>query len=1265
MGSHNVNHGFHGRDAELRWLCEQFDLVSHRGNDGKYPGPRMAMLIAESGLGKSRLVRELYLKLAQDPKWNPAGTAYWPREFGGDERQMRESPDLNCHVPEGPPNFMWLGIRWQPPGQRNADVHSRLTVLNGEIAVHMRLVAKNRSVWHKLLESKKSKLIEMGIEIAAGTGADLLCPFGSAYLKLLSDAGKSLHEHHFGPSDSDGVADDQAKKTADDMLDHMRGLLSGAQAIPTVLFLDDAQFGKDDRHTLEFVGRLWEQAKRGRWPLLVVCAHWEQEWNELTQQLHDRAGWSFAKVAKSERFELKTLGPATTDDLNALLLERFPGLSTGDCQLLLEKAASNFAAMMENMNDLESDPFWFVDRRLDQPLSEDGLNEVRGWSDERHERKQQRFKKLTESRRNILGWSSRLGSRFMASVVAQFAEQVAEGEVLDLQLDANREIAWCVDPGIFLSESGGPFREFRDKVYHEISMKRYDKILRRHHEDRLVAVFHDVLVTTVDAAYESIGAAQQSGEIPAAIDETATVSLMATRELAPALDGDWGNATAEAKTWLRAVCLMVIDAANARQWDRVVYGEQQLCRVELEKVPLDLMSQQVRDRLVLAFAAANALKGEIALRSDAARRSGEAMKSKTSEDDRYRCAKDRADLGLCHFASGDVDEASSWCRSALKICEKYTKEYPIPARWADVAIDCVTTLARCAYLCGNSAEARAWGRSTLSIAGYTSKRDKHDSSSATSMLRIATALGEASWYALASGDHVDAAEYARKADRQLSRLLSDKRAPDLGRLQANLTMRRGMIQLGVAEVPLMYDLATPANKMHLHADMPTRDVSGARDSFERALTIHLRNLENDASAELRFEYRNCLDWNGFAASLAGDPIAAKYYTRAIAESCDLHEQCGNLRSLRTAVESRLAMANYLTTHERYTEAREHLDAAHALASELPENLMNARDFIRKLALMIVECKAMGASQNADESLVALRSGIGEIQAWLGGKINSGATLPGGAFRGLLEAAGVIVARLAATPSPSGSGAEVWQMWKETTEAGRNWLVREHRFPDGFETSERALSETKYNLYCAAVAAEIGDLEYGKELIEDVLFTDMRYRDSMWSGGRGDVEIATLIKVASGVHSTQEHTGRTNDALRVGYLDPDNLTSLVDELSEHVFEEGIGQAPAAEATCLEYAAVLEAVAHRELLSAGVEAPDFESLVRDVSRFGAFPRDKYWGHKMKSALETCRDAYGVLEGAVGDPDNTEAAIFVRGRIDTCNAYLRLLEQHLGNH
>ena len=68
-------------------------------------------VVAESGIGKSRIVQELYIRLTNDPQWDPPEVDYWPEAFGDGGVNLRAVPDMKGHVPKGPPRFAWLGAR--------------------------------------------------------------------------------------------------------------------------------------------------------------------------------------------------------------------------------------------------------------------------------------------------------------------------------------------------------------------------------------------------------------------------------------------------------------------------------------------------------------------------------------------------------------------------------------------------------------------------------------------------------------------------------------------------------------------------------------------------------------------------------------------------------------------------------------------------------------------------------------------------------------------------------------------------------------------------------------------------------------------------------------------------------------------------------------------------------------------------------------------------------------------------------------------------
>ena len=141
--------GFYGRETEIAWLRGMFEQCAARNADGRFTGgPRMAFVIAESGIGKSRLVQELYLQLTSDATWDPPTIDYWPDAFLEVGAQLRTVPDMKGHVPKGPPRFAWLGARWQTTEVRNVqERRSILPSLRSSVMVHAEILKSHGSAW--------------------------------------------------------------------------------------------------------------------------------------------------------------------------------------------------------------------------------------------------------------------------------------------------------------------------------------------------------------------------------------------------------------------------------------------------------------------------------------------------------------------------------------------------------------------------------------------------------------------------------------------------------------------------------------------------------------------------------------------------------------------------------------------------------------------------------------------------------------------------------------------------------------------------------------------------------------------------------------------------------------------------------------------------------------------------------------------------------------------------------------------------------------
>ena len=486
--------GFHGREKELTWLRAQFDAVAARAADGKFVGPRMVFIVAESGIGKSRLVQELYLRLTNDPQWDPPEVNYWPDAFREVGAQLRTVPDMRGHVPAGPPRFAWLGARWQPTDVRNvSERRSVLPEIRSSVTTHAEVLKSHGSAWAEAA----GRVGEVFRDEGVGAAADAI---GIPFFGLLSKVAKSVKDmaadRLAGPKSFDRVEAEEIKSEIDEVLDCMRLLLDGKGAVPTVLWLDDAQW--TDAETLEFVRRLWDQAQRRRWPLLIAVTHWEREWRELAQaRRNGDAGPSLVDFEGQPSVDTLHLANPANDTLRDYLAQRLPGLKPDQQRLLVDKASGNFLTMVENTGELLSEPMWFVGERIDGALTDDAVAYIREFESERRRRVEQRFKALETEVKQMLGWSAEMGSRFLTNTVIEFARARA------VSARPDETLAVCVDPYALVAKPIPEVGEFRDPEYHRVASAYSARFLQRDRPVFLEFIRRQLVVSLEAVAIDS------------------------------------------------------------------------------------------------------------------------------------------------------------------------------------------------------------------------------------------------------------------------------------------------------------------------------------------------------------------------------------------------------------------------------------------------------------------------------------------------------------------------------------------------------------------------------------------------------------------------------------------------------------------------------------------------------------------------------------------------------------------------------------------
>ncbi|MSR75882.1 MAG: ATP-binding protein [Planctomycetes bacterium] len=686
---------FFGREDEIKWLRAQFEACAARDVDGKFVGPRMAFIIAESGLGKTRLVQELYLQLSNDDTWDPPQFNYWPDAFRADGDQMRTVPNMDGHVAKGPPRFAWLGARWTATDVRNPVERERiLPKLKSSIMVHAAILNQYGSIWSDAAARAVHtlKLESLGEVSGEALGRVIALavtevPFAGLIWKLGTVGVKLGMERVRGPKSVEAMEDQEQKTEVEEVIDCMQHLLGGKGALPTVLWLDDAQW--IDELTLEFVDKLWRSATSQKWPLLIVFTHWEQEWNLLahakTTQPKQAPLDSYKDDARIEHLGLKN---ATKDALAQCVTDRLPGLTARQRALMVEKANGNFLTMIENIGELVRTRSHFVEHDVTGPLAPVGERKVNEWEFHREKRVKQRFESLDEPIRHLLGWSSQQGVKFLRDVVSDAAVAISANR------DAAVLIERCVDPYVVLCRPTEHMREFRDKIFHIVASRHFEDYSSQHRavlEATLRRHLTEWVNNSFDAEGDEIWPNEETGIAPpersaTALEDEERRDLlgMALRELPIPSEPNWE--LPEHVAAVRAVYLLVITDWREILWDQVRACCRRFDNIDWSTVPQSVISISNRDWLSDQAATAGAFDTCESLRRDGlriARALAQELNTPQSRRDVSWSLNKVADI---EEERGDLDSALAKYEESLGIRRALVQELNTPEIRRDVIV---------------------------------------------------------------------------------------------------------------------------------------------------------------------------------------------------------------------------------------------------------------------------------------------------------------------------------------------------------------------------------------------------------------------------------------------------------------------------------------------------------------------------------------------------------------------------------------------------
>ena len=656
---------FFGRENELATLRQLWDQATTKDANG---GPRMAIILAETGYGKTRLIQALYQQLTNDPLWDPAEVNYWPDAFQEVSNQLRVNPDMAKHSPKGPPRFLWAGMRWSPPEERNLEERTcSLPEIRDVLRIHVEISRQHSDAWTKL-KAKAGKAIKTdGISQATEQIVDFLgIPFGGLLLKGVKAIGTlatSKSSHSF-KEESEKKATDITEELLGDFREIFGAMGSGGVVLPTILFLDDAQW--IDPITFKFISQLWREAESKKWPLFVVITHWERNWRELLKKPENEHESSLAYFKEKKGVHFIELGPSSNNELEGYLKQKLTGLTEEQRMLLLEKSGGNFLSLVENVGFLLQTKMNFENGNVHGKLSKGGENKVKTWEEDRQKRIEQMFAGLSDETKNLLGWSGQLGIRFIKNVVIDFASKQG------VEIELNRLIDECVDPLVILGKASENIREFRHRAFYHVASQHFRDYLSDS-ESLLKSTLQNHLSQWVNNSFTSEGRSKGWWEnCLLEIDETdenqntnAAIFLesgekrdlleMAVREFMP----ENGKAK-DLNTWIRSVYLLVSTDSEENLWDLVREKGNLLKEVDWNELSNSILDLELRIDLSKNLKISGAIRSAKRIRQNV-------LHQQKLLNEELNTLESLSDVSVSLVTIGDIEEAEGNLVNARKL----------------------------------------------------------------------------------------------------------------------------------------------------------------------------------------------------------------------------------------------------------------------------------------------------------------------------------------------------------------------------------------------------------------------------------------------------------------------------------------------------------------------------------------------------------------------------------------------------------------------
>ena len=479
---------FCGREADLAHLQD----VWHKVEQGE---PQVVVLLAESGLGKTRLVQEFYNWLSVE-KDGVGDKGYWPDVLVQKSGNLAVNPDISgCNDANVMP-YLWWALRLKNPEGRNEilskTVHTHLEYLRPHLE-SMYWSRRKKEFW---LESGKT-VGEMFIGAIPVIGN--ITSFALPFFDLLQQSKDTLEDKRPSLSEREQQKPKEQNLRIIDDLRKVLAIQKSTANIPAVIVFDDAQFSTADENLVDLVDKLLSTALTENWPVMFLFTHWEQEWLKHVAEAKPSVAKRIHVICQKdfENWQPYRLEAIRNNGLAPVLKEHLTGLTNEQIEAILERVDGNPLFLDEIIRFSVRKDSYFKGDNVNNPLTNKGLTRLLEESITLHDLVEKRFDAIPKDVRHTLSVSSLQGMYLLPMLSEVLLKELEKrGEQLVNDSDASQTLKIADNPYRFLNYTGEGLAEFCQNIFYEVAHKGLRDIFED--TDKLEDAFFSILRKLAD-----------------------------------------------------------------------------------------------------------------------------------------------------------------------------------------------------------------------------------------------------------------------------------------------------------------------------------------------------------------------------------------------------------------------------------------------------------------------------------------------------------------------------------------------------------------------------------------------------------------------------------------------------------------------------------------------------------------------------------------------------------------------------------------------